>query len=66
MTKSDLIADMRKSADNSGFMNKTEFAKYLGIDRHNIKPYTDLCAPVIGKQRYFIGDLADAILRLRG
>lgn len=66
MTRTELITDMRKSADESGFMNKSQFARYLGIDRHNIKPYTDLCAPVIGKQRYFIGDLADAILRLRG
>jgi len=65
MHRSELMEDMKKSTGGSGFMNKTELANYLGIDRHNVKPFTDLCAPVIGKQRYFVGDLADAIMRLR-
>lgn len=65
MQRSELIEDMKKSTDGSGFMNKSELARYLGIDRHNVKPYTDLCAPVIGRQRYYVGDLADAIIRLR-
>ena len=63
MTRTELIKDMRQSADESVFMNNTQFAKYLGIDRHNTKRYTELCAPVVGK-RYFIGDLADAIIML--
>lgn len=65
MMKSELMEDMKKSTNGSGFMNKKELARYLGIDRHNVKVYTDLCAPVIGKQRYYVGDLADAILKLR-
>lgn len=63
MTRSELIKDMKGITDGSGFMNKSQLAKYLGIDRHNLKPYTDLCAPVVGK-KYFIGDLADAIIEV--
>lgn len=64
MKKSELMEDMKKSNGGVGFMNKSELARYLGIDRHRVKAYTDLCAPAVGK-KYFVGDLADAIIALR-
>lgn len=64
MTKTELIADMKKSVNGAGFMNQKQLAAYIGKDRHNVSKYTQHCTPVTGKRTYFIGDLAEAILEL--
>lgn len=61
MNKKDLIADMRRTTDGSGFITRNELAKYLhlkdpaGADRY-IHGLPRLSS------RYFIGDVADRLM----
>lgn len=63
MTKSELVADMRRYT-GAGLINATQLARYLGkknVDRERQK-YLKGLRPVVGKY-YFIPEVVDSILK---
>lgn len=61
MNKSELVKDM-KSATGSGFITRIELARYMGFScPKGVDKYLQPLQRVDDK-RYFIGDVADAIL----
>lgn len=63
MTKSELVADMRRYT-GAGLINATQLARYLGkknVDRERQK-YLKGLHPVVGKY-YFIPEVVESILR---
>lgn len=61
MNRKDLIADMRRATDGSGFITRKELAKYLHLkDPAGVDRYTYGLARISG--RYFIGDVADRLM----
>lgn len=62
MTKSEIVKDM-KSYAGSAFINRTDFAKYMGVSMN----YADRFLKSLDKigRFYFIPDLAEVLMKER-
>ena len=65
MTKTELTADLRRHCGGSGFITRKGTADYFGVSEPRaIDKYLE-GLPRVSDKYYFIGDLADNILKFR-
>lgn len=61
MTKAELVSDMKQSLGSS-FVTRKKLSEYLGVSLRTADKYLLPLNKVSG-QLYFVGDVADSILR---
>lgn len=62
MTKSEIVKDM-KSFTGSAFINRADFARYLGMNPKNADRYLNGLEKI--GRLYFIPDVAEALMKER-